>query len=225
MDAAFPCSPAAYCTAALHALKHPTQPVMGLLLGPRASPAATADGGKAAAYASAAVPVAHTEVASAPHPMTEIAVKQVLAVATSSGRRIVGLYAANERCGDNALSEHTAALASFVAGEAGEPITVWLMDNAKLPPGKSEGAAVKLYTAEKTRISAAGSSAALTFAEWDSAALAPKAAPIAGRAIIARLGELVEARKAAAVGDFEEHLENCEVDYFNPWAAAACAME
>ena len=111
----FPCSPAAYCTAALHALKHPTQPVMGLLLGPRAE-------GKQAAYVAAAVPIMHTEVASAPHPVTAMAVKQVQAVATSSGRRIVGMYAANERCDDNSLSQHTASLAAFVAAEAGESI-------------------------------------------------------------------------------------------------------
>ena len=220
MEGSFPCSPAAYCTAALHALKHPTQPVMGLLLGPRA-----ADGSKGAAYVAAAVPVMHTELASAPHPVTAIAVKQVNAVATSSGRRVVGMYVANERCDDMALHQHSVALAAVVAAEAGETISLWLLDNSKLQPGKSDGPAVKLYTADKSRVSAAPASAALAFGEWDSSALAPKSAAIAGRAVVARLGELVEGRKAAAVGDFEEHLENCEVDYFNPWAAAACAID
>src|SRR5688500_4623415 len=103
-------SPAAYLCAVMHAMKHPTQPVCGLLIGRRADSAASGDtassGSGSSAFVVAAVPLIHTELAAAGHPVTEVALKQVAAVCRSNGRRIVGLYFANERLDDMTLHEH-----------------------------------------------------------------------------------------------------------------------
>jgi hypothetical protein len=229
--AAASCSPAAYCTAAMHALKHPTQPVFGFLLGRRV----TGDGAassSAAAFADAAVPIMHTEVASAPHPVTSIALKQVVAVCRSTGRRVVGLYVANERLDDVTLHDHTTALIVHVANEISSNLTIWVLDNARLQPtpaapkGSEGEPAVKLYSAERSagsvRVSA--TSGRLAFATWNSDVLAPSGDIPAGT-VVRKLSELLEARRFASVVDFEEHLEDCANDYFNPWAeqAAACA--
>ena len=217
------CAPSAYFTAVMHSMKHPTQPVCGLLLGRRSD--GTAD---APAYVAAAVPITHNEVASAPHPITSVAIKQVAAVGRSTGRRIVGLYVANERLDDSSLHEHTVALLSYLSDATeSKSLTVWLLNNRTLKPhDESDAAAVKLYAAERTQ-SAPGSAGAsvrvhhvpglgLRFAKWNPDALAASD-EVPTRRVMGKLIELLDGRRHMAVVDFEEHLEDCANDYFNAW--------
>jgi hypothetical protein len=236
----FTCSPTAYCTAAMHALKHPTQPVVGLLLGRRAATTDAANGASSSAssssglHADAAVPLIHTELATAPHPVTSIAIKQVMAVSRANGSRVVGIYVANERLDDDQLHEHTGALITYLAQQVGSTLTVWLLDNRRLQPQVDKGeptpAVKKIYTAElvgsvgskgTVRVSEVGQAdKKLTFAQWNPDTLAAST-EIATKAALQSLAALVDARRLAAVSDFEDHLEDCANDYFNPWVEAA----
>lgn len=211
----------------MHSVKHPTQPVCGILLGRRSESAPDSP-----SYVAAAVPLMHNEVASAPHPVTSVAMKQIAAVGRSTGRRIVGLYVANERLDDMALHEHTVALISHLSDATeSKSLTIWLLNNRTVKPQEdTDVPAVKLYAAERTQSApgSAGSSVrvhhvpgvVLRFAKWNPDALAASD-EVSTQSVMRKLIELLEGRRHMAVVDFEEHLEDCANDYFNTWVEAA----
>eukprot|EP00758_Cryptobia_borreli_P013441 Tbor_TRINITY_DN5834_c2_g1::TRINITY_DN5834_c2_g1_i1::g.6632::m.6632 len=127
----------AYVMATLHALKHPTQPVMGFLLGKRPacwSSAENADdkpiGGKSSAssssspptvsedaneiFLSGAVPILHTGVPIAPSHILEVAYMQCSAIGHTKGLSVVGLYVANERMDDCSITDHVQGVIRFL---------------------------------------------------------------------------------------------------------------
>lgn len=213
-------SPAAYVTAVLHAFKHPSQPVFGLLIGKT-----SADGEQ---HVVAAVPIMHSEIASHPHPVTSIALRQVAAVCRSQGRVIVGAYFGNERLDDTSVNDHTLALLSFIAAgdftggrasqQAGNApsLVVWQLINAKIHPS-SGVVGVRTYSMEHRGNRLQAGSGDVSFARWNPDEL-KASIPLSLTAVLGLAGQLLEARKYTAVVDFEEHLECVDNDYFNKWA-------
>lgn len=81
------CSPVALAKVALHALKYPCGPVMGLLLGK----AAHDRSGREVAVLNVAC-VSHNDPAMARHPVLEAAVMQTVLLSAAKGLAVVGVY-------------------------------------------------------------------------------------------------------------------------------------
>lgn len=149
----------AYTKSVLHALKYPTQPVIGLLVGKYVNSTSTV-GDTAAEVAEDAlpsildcVPLSHTGVLTAPHPLVDVAITIVSEAVKEDGCGIVGLYVCNERLNDRLLSplltplirqlqEMTPSLPSSTSKDNHNkssrraPLLLWMIDNSALtmPP-------------------------------------------------------------------------------------------
>lgn len=106
-------TPSGYAKMILHAMKHSTQPLSGLLVGKvvqnddKHSPPIL--------FISDVIPLTHTQVASLPHPIVEAGVRMVHSQACSEGRSVVGTYFANERFDDTDFGELNRRMAKEVA--------------------------------------------------------------------------------------------------------------
>lgn len=216
-------SPAAYVAVVLHALKHPSQPVFGVLIGKK-----TADGNF---HVLSAIPLFHTELASFPHPMSSVALKQIAAVCRATGRCIVGAYFANERLNDVSIHDHTHALLNAVStGEYAETVAagsasqvVWQLDNSRIHP--STGAvAVRVIGTERrgSDIRLQTQKGSIVFAKWNPDELKASIAVPEAR-VLEVVAQLVESRKFSTVVDFEDHLDDVNDDYFNSWIESLTA--
>ena len=113
----------AYVTLLLHALKHPSCSISGVVLGPApraadvgGSPPGSPPGsprGAAPRQLTLTVPLFHSQPALAP--MLEVALSQVEAYAAANGLAILAYYAANERPEDDELTPAARRVADKVA--------------------------------------------------------------------------------------------------------------
>eukprot|EP00759_Apiculatamorpha_spiralis_P012265 PhF_6_TR19292/c0_g1_i1/m.28361 len=93
-NAEFVCSSVCYAKALLHANQHPSQTVIGVLVGTRSDKTVEVKD---------CFPILHSNFNL--KPLSQIAVLQIKAMAQSEGMEIVGSYAANERLSDNDSNE------------------------------------------------------------------------------------------------------------------------
>lgn len=127
----------AYVKAVLHALKYPSQPVCGLLLG-RSEAQFEGQSSPACPVVLDAIPLFHTVVASAPNPVLDAALSVMQAVAKEEHHEIIGLYFASERLQDHDAPPTLAPVLKLLlqqqTGKSG--LVLWCLDNACLtfPP-------------------------------------------------------------------------------------------
>ncbi|OAY74604.1 ER membrane protein complex subunit 8 [Ananas comosus] len=119
-------SQTAYIKLALHALKHPSSPVNGLLLGPLQTPAFAAD---PTVVVSDAVPLSHSQIGLLPS--LELALIQVEEHFGGEGVGVVGYYHANERFDDAELGSAARKIGDHIFRYFPRA-AVLLLDNRKL---------------------------------------------------------------------------------------------
>ena len=187
----------AYVKLVLHALKHPTRAVCGVLVG-RAS-------GDAGVEVVDALPMLHSSLAVTP--CAEIALEQCAAHAelAGGGLRLVGYYHANELARDGSFRGAAAKIADAVHAQFPGACAM-LIDPARLARAVAGGAPpLKLLT----RAPGAGAGA------WEPAPEHHAAIACAGR------GERKLARchadgREAMLVDFDDHLDDPADDWRNP---------
>jgi hypothetical protein len=198
----------AYAKMLLHALKHPTQPLSGLLVGKLVAASAVTSGDSAVSssdsaatvlFVSDAVPLTHSQVATLPHPIVEAGARMVHSQACSQGCGVVGCYFANERFDDGELCELNRRMAAHVAklfssGSGGADDGPDDEDDASsssavASPSASSSAAAAAARAKSGRSSSADAAASrhVTFL-LDNAALCDEAGPAAALAVRAFFG-------------------------------------
>lgn len=127
----------AYAKALLHCHKYPTQAVLGVLVGKRVN--------GSDCYVTDAYPLFHSIPMGAPHPVLEVAYAHCQAAAKAGGLSLLGVYLANERLDDHAISkELTRPVLEFFASRLGltrgggskDRLLVWFADNESMscPP-------------------------------------------------------------------------------------------
>jgi hypothetical protein len=121
----------AYIKAVLHAFKHPSDAVCGLLLGKM-------NGNTLQVIDS--IPLFHSQLTLMP--MIDVALTQVKA-ACQDGNKVVGYYVANESLTDDTLSAHASRIANRVKDSFKDAV-VWQIINARVPP-KSDSLAITVY--------------------------------------------------------------------------------
>lgn len=198
----------------LHAAKHPTTAVNGVLLG-------TVTGGEGAAEVAItdAIPTCHSFISLAP--VLEAALSQLEAHAkeqqgTQPGLRIVGYYQANERLSDGELGAGRRYADRI---EAAWPNSVVL-----LLDGPALQAELAQQTAAEGQAGGSGSGeqpVVQLFAKdggrWAKVAAGGSSSfrcPTSG--VVARFAQLLGEGRHQQVRDFEEHLEDIAVDWLNP---------
>ncbi|KAI7844049.1 hypothetical protein COHA_002389 [Chlorella ohadii] len=205
----------------LHAAKHPTTAVNGVLLG-------TVSGGDGAAEVSVtdAVPACHSFISLAP--VLEAALSQLEAHAkeqqgTQSGLRIVGYYQANERLSDGELG----------AGRrfADRIEAAWPHSVALLLDGPALQAGLAQLTAAEGQAGGSGGSeqpVAQLFAKdggrWTKVAAGGSGGfrcPTSG--VVSRFAQLLGEGRHQQLHDFEEHLDDIALDWLNPTLLAGPA--
>ncbi|KAJ3679844.1 hypothetical protein LUZ60_016122 [Juncus effusus] len=187
-------SQTAYIKLVLHALKHQSSAVNGILVGRVAS-----DGGTTVSI-SDAVPVSHTSLSLLP-PL-EIALTQAEEQFGKEGLNVVGYYHANERYDDSELG--------LTARKIGDHISryfpsapILLLDNKKLEDlikKKSLTPVVQLYKKDSSKWRSDGS-AKLVLKESSANVL---------------LSDFIASQKWSEIVDFEDHLDDISKDWLNP---------
>lgn len=200
-DCRYQISQCAYIKLVLHALKHQSFSVNGLLLG------RLLEGGGGTALTvqiSDAVPLSHSQIGILPY--LELALIQVEEHFASEGLVVVGYYHANERHDDTELS--------VVAKKIGDHIfryfpqaALLLVDNNKLeslPKGKGRDPVVQLFIRDSSRswrsVGSEGS-AQLTTKE-----------PSANIVLL----DYISTKKWNELVDFDDHLDDISKDWLNP---------
>eukprot|EP00744_Colponema_vietnamica_P014314 GILI01020038.1.p1 GENE.GILI01020038.1~~GILI01020038.1.p1 ORF type:complete len:208 (+),score=50.74 GILI01020038.1:74-697(+) len=197
-----PVSSEAYVKALLHAMKHPTQPVLGFLLGKP-----TTD----QIYIADAVPVQHTNGGVFHSPTVEIAYMHCQAIGKAQGLSVVGLYAANELVKDTAVSELTKRWAGYLADQsttAGQPVIVWQINNSLARAENKTNVAIAQYHHNNYR-----TEVPVEFARWNPSSCNAEA--ITAKIVLDRLVISTEKFLHMKLWDFEEHLEDVSLDFFN----------
>ena len=194
----------AYGKAFLHAFKFPSQPVSGLLLGKRAQE----DGGSL--FISDAVPLFHTSALSCPNAMLDVALAQCHAVAKTRGLQLVGVYVANELATDNSVSAATSKTVAYIIDKFNlASLVTWQLLNTHLHPGATSPAAAQFVY----QSSGVSNSVPLRFARWNTGTCGLDAET--SDTALAKVREALEAFAHTKLADFDMHLENPQVDYFN----------
>lgn len=245
-------SPEAYTKALLHCYKYPTQPVMGMLIGKRLnddSGAAAAGGNGSGAgggtnsahsgtgsissssssscFVSDAVPLFHTLPMSAPNPMLEVAYAHVQYAAKTSGQSLLGVYIANERLMDNAVSPVTKkvldALQSRMPSQT--KLLVWFINNECLtsPP---MSLAITSLTADRCNPdktiplpSQVPADESMSFGHWNSDTLAPEAT-VTEEGVMEAVSNALDAFAHYRIADLDDHVEDPSVNYLEQPLAA-----
>mmetsp|Transcript_22409 Transcript_22409/g.27017 ORF Transcript_22409/g.27017 Transcript_22409/m.27017 type:complete len:197 (-) Transcript_22409:826-1416(-) len=192
MPTQYQLSQKAYIKVILHAAKHPSQSVNGVLIG-------TASKENDTVEIHDAVPLFHGQLALAP--MLEVALMQVDAHCSSINQAIVGYYHANERFDDYVLPSVGKKIADRVYANC-QGACALLVDNAKLRSVTTSEpeVALKVYTKEtKAWIEEASSVLKLT----DSACLG-------------RLTKMLQEDQQDKLHDFSNHLDDLQHDWLNP---------
>ena len=213
-------APKAYCKAIMHAVKHATQPVAGILLGKRVSSGASDDSDCPCCFVADAVPILHSQ-ALAPSPILDVAVLQVSSVCHTKGMSVVGIYVANEREDDSSITDLTKlavkGILERVKPSAGLPFLLLQLQN-HLVRKDAQSVAAKCYlcdcgTTNPSRIVREERTVELSFARWNADVCNTEA--VATAEVLAQLRTALEAFMHAKLRDFEEHLEDVNVDYYN----------
>jgi hypothetical protein len=226
----------------LHAMKHSSQPVAGLLVG-------KTGGAAGSLYVVDVVPLCHTVAATLPHPILEVGIMQAHATVRASGCSIVGSYVVNERPEDEAVSELTKKFVQHMqvigTGGDGHPTAtpqqhVLLMLTATAFTAVVEASSAAASTSTSAADSRATGNTAhgikpfnvrvgggvtelpaarVHFSRWNPDTVTTAAVPTAEA--LAKVGRVTTAPTAVQrFFDFEEHLDNCMQDYDNTWLAA-----
>ncbi|KAI8850631.1 hypothetical protein BC829DRAFT_442189 [Chytridium lagenaria] len=176
-------SKAAYFKLVLHAAKYSTTAISGLLLGSKT-------GEKVDVID--AIPLFHTS--SPLSPLVEIALHQAEIYAQQTGKKIVGVYFANETVVDVSINPFVGRIAAKVDDLLGGGSVLLQIDNYKLV---SANLAVKAFG----------------FASGSWKALPPNHVSPEEDDMKASLKELVSNRSYIDLVDFENHLDDIEVDW------------
>lgn len=200
-DCRYQISQCAYIKFVLHALKHRSSSVNGLLLGRLVE-----DGGGGAApivQISDAVPLSHSQIGMLPH--LELALIQVEEHFASDGLGVVGYYHANERHDDTELSGAAKKIGDHIFRYFPQA-AVLLLDSKKLeglPKGKGRDPVVQLFTRDSSRSwrsPVSGGSTQLTIKE-----------PSANIVLL----DFISTEKWNEVVDFDDHLDDISKDWLN----------
>ncbi|KAJ8626203.1 hypothetical protein MRB53_019510 [Persea americana] len=189
----------AYIKLVLHALKHRTSAVNGLLLGRFLN----ADKDPVVEIADS-VPLSHSQIGLLP--TLEIALIQIEEHFAKEGLSVVGYYHANERYDDLELGNVAKKIGDHVFRYFPHPILL-LLDNKKLETlsKKSERSPVlQIYTRDASkgwRQSGSDASSQLTLKE-------PSANLV--------LSDYVSTEKWQHIVDFDDHLDDISKDWLNP---------
>ncbi|XP_020083918.1 ER membrane protein complex subunit 8/9 homolog [Ananas comosus] len=194
-------SQTAYIKLALHALKHPSSPVNGLLLGPLQTPAFAAD---PTVVVSDAVPLSHSQIGLLPS--LELALIQVEEHFGGEGVGVVGYYHANERFDDAELGSAARKIGDHIFRYFPRA-AVLLLDNRKLEElvkGKGRDPVVQLYTRD--------SSKSWRQAGSDGGSQLVLKEPSANVVLM----DYISTKKWQEIVDFDDHLDDISKDWLNP---------
>lgn len=195
----------AYIKSVLHAVKHKTSAVNGILIG-RVSGDGI-EGGDFTLHIVDAVPLFHSQLALLP--MLELALLQVdehLAL-EKGGLQIVGYYHANERFDDYDLNPVARKIGDHIVRYCQQAVLL-LLDNkqlASLAKDESKKSVLQLYVRDASRVWKQGGQAGILSGE-----LALKEAT-ANNLLVSYMSEGRDQR----VVDFDEHLEDVTKDWLN----------
>ncbi|KAJ3214265.1 ER membrane protein complex subunit 8 [Dinochytrium kinnereticum] len=173
----------AYLKLVLHAAKYSTTAVSGLLLGSKL-------GEKLEVVD--AIPLFHTS--SPLSPLAEISLHQAEIYAEQCGSRIVGMYFANETAVDQSINPFVGKMAAKIDALLGDGSVLFMIDNAKL---SSSNIAVKAYN----------------FVSGNWKALHPNALTTDEGDNMTVLKKLITDRTYTDLVDFENHLDDIEMDW------------
>ncbi|CAI0378514.1 unnamed protein product [Linum tenue] len=188
----------AYIKLVLHALKHKTSAVNGVLLG-RTSPK-----NESLVQIEDSVPLFHNHLGLLP-PL-EISLIMIEEYYSARGLGIVGYFHANERFDDTELGNISKNIADHISRYFPQA-AVLLLDNKKLealPKGKDRSPVVQLYTKDaykNWKLVAEDGGIHLTFKE-----------PAANTILL----DYISSEKWQEVVDFDDHLDDITKDWLNP---------
>lgn len=187
--ASFELQQTAYVKLVLHALKHPTCAVNGVLIG-------RAD--NTAVEVTDCVPLFHGQLGLLP--MLELALSQVDEHIAAASLQIVGYYHANEQFDNSELSSVAKKIGDHIARHCPQA-GILLLDNKQLgalAKGSSKAPVVQLYSRDGSI--------------WKvSAGL--RLSPATANGI---LSEYIKEGRERRVFDFDEHLDDVSKDWLNP---------
>ncbi|KAG6519192.1 ER membrane protein complex subunit 8/9 homolog [Zingiber officinale] len=198
-DCCYEVSQIAYVKLVLHALKHPSSAVNGLLLGRLRQ-----DGSTATVEVADAVPLSHAQIGLLP--ALEIALIQIEEHFEAEGLSVVGYYHANERHNDLELGNAAKKIGDHIF-RFFPRAAVLLLDNnklQKLKTGKGRDPAVQLYTRDSSRSwrqTGSDGSNQLTLKE-----------PAANIVLF----DYISSEKWQQIVDFDDHLDDISKDWLNP---------
>lgn len=226
-------NPEPYLKVLFHCFKHPSSCTTGLLVGKTWVDGS--DDGVTKSHITDAIPISHSTPLTAGHPILQLALMQVHAVCASKGLTILGLYVANERRDDLQVSEHTKRCMKEIVESShvshSTEFVLWHLDNSAVQ-ATCDQIAVRCHVAVpqasniKHKLPSYIDPVPLKFAKWkgksssgaDVASSTPagKVEPVSGTdGILSSLRSAVQTFKFNELVDFEDHLENVHLDYFN----------
>ncbi|KAG0496852.1 hypothetical protein HPP92_001369 [Vanilla planifolia] len=191
----------AYIKLVLHALKHRTSAVNGLLLGRLSE---DGGGGAPTVQISDAVPLSHSQIGILPY--LELALIQVEEHFGAEGLAVVGYYHANERFNDTELGGAAKKIGDHIFRYFPQAALL-LLDNKRLvelPKGKDRDPVVKLFTRDSSRTwrsPGPEGSTQLTTKEPSANVL---------------LLDYISNERWNDVVDFDDHLDDISKDWLNP---------
>ncbi|KAL5705704.1 hypothetical protein ACHQM5_023971 [Ranunculus cassubicifolius] len=186
----------AYIKLVLHALKHKTSAVNGILIGRLIK--------EELVEITDAVPLSHSQIGLLP--TLEIALIQIEEQFGSQGLNVVGYYHANERYDDVELSNVAKKIGDHIYRYFPQ-VAVLLLDNKKLETlskGKDRNPVVQLYTRDLSKNwkqAGSGGSGWLSIKE-----------PAANLVLL----DYISSDKSQIVVDFDDHLDDISKDWLNP---------
>lgn len=195
----FAISAKAYAKIVLHCCKYPQRAVNGVVIGTFSDK----DQG-AGVLIQDAVPLFHQNLSLAP--MLEVALRQVDVYSEKKGLVIVGYYHANERLDDNSISDTAQLIAGKIASnvKSSNKACLLMVDNQKI--GKKDQLCLKL----KTRVESENQ-----WKEHKDFTL------VGGQAAQERVHSLLQHDAFEKLVDFDNHLDNIEMDWTNPSVSLA----
>lgn len=196
----------AYGKAFLHAFKFPAQAVSGLLLGKRIQE-------DREVFVADVVPLFHALPIACPNAMLDVALAQAVAVAKTKGLQVVGLYSANELAHDTALSSGAQKAALYMMDKYSMPsLVAWQVLNSQVKSSDAAAPAVQQFVLSGSgggRMTAVD----VAFSRWNTGTCCVEEA--SSEEALRKVREALEAFVHTKLVDFDMHLENPQLDYFN----------
>ncbi|ORC86514.1 uncharacterized protein TM35_000271040 [Trypanosoma theileri] len=155
-----------------------------------------------------AVPLFHTIAMTNPHPMFDVAYAQVSSYARTKGLVLLGYYIANELPGDSRLSPLTEKILRTLQEKVsvGHYPLLWTI------VGSHPTAGVDVRVSYYAKGSEHAPASMLTFGRWNSDTLSCEATE-SSTAALEVFGNAMDAFKQFQLIDFEDHLENVQLNY------------